>query len=309
MTFPKRLAMCLTALLSLMPLQAPAAGTGADCYTKYYKKKQTACIDNLLRAVEAAPPTNDPFKVPEAITGFLAQVFVTDETEKKAILAQKLSPKTKGAIVASLYRAAQSQQAEDFARANNLEAVLKVIAEMYLSPIKNIEPKSYPGDNDVLIGAYMASGDIDYIKKILNNYTSASDQMVHDAFRMGFMQGKFGSKAPGRNDDMAATLCERYECKKSPRDFYRVLTLSTAYWATSSIAKNDEGVKKTVDEFFKSDPRVNSIQEEERTNFGNYLVSYAIYKADVSRATMDKSLQVFEHFGSNKEMIDAAMSK
>ena len=78
-----------------------------------------------------------------------------------------------------------------------------------MPPWRTVSPSSTPADNDLLIGAYMASGDTAFIERILANFSSADDGMAGDAMRLGFMHSKFGPNfAPaGRENVMMPAAC------------------------------------------------------------------------------------------------------
>jgi hypothetical protein len=58
-----------------------------------------------------------------------------------------------------------------------------------------------PADNDLLVGAFMASGEPAFIQRILASYSSADDAMISDGMPIGFMMSEFGPNlaAKGRN--------------------------------------------------------------------------------------------------------------
>src|SRR3978361_1321707 len=105
-----------------------------------------------------------------------------------------------------------------------------------------------PRANDLLVGAYMASGETAFIKRILANYASADDGMVADALRVGFLIGKFGPNIspPGRTPATLQAACEKYQCKIDRTRFPRLLTLATAIWITQSLSQHDQGIGQTL---------------------------------------------------------------
>jgi hypothetical protein len=156
-------------------------------------------------------------------------------------------------------------------------------------------------------------------QRILENYSSADDAMVGDAFRMGLMMSKFGpGLAPkGRNAVTAQAACAKYRCKEDQTKFLRVMTLATALWSLQSLSGQDDGIKKTLSGFFARDARLKNLFTIEQTAFGNYLtamVVVATLKPDqtgVDRETyaaMDKSASIYESRGSAKDAFAPMMN-
>ena len=84
-----------------------------------------------------------------------------------------------------------------------------------------VKPFAVPSDNDLLIGAYMATGDTTFISRILDNYKNAEDSRVKDAFRVGLMGGKFSNMQPHvLRRAMAMALCEDIIAKATCRIIY-----------------------------------------------------------------------------------------
>src|SRR5262249_11121391 len=151
-------------------------------------------------------------------------------------------------------------------------------------------------------GAYMASGDAALIARILENYSTADDGMAHDAIRIGFMISKFGGGlAPkGRDTATARVACEKYQCKVDSTKLYRVMTLATAMWSLRSLSEKDNGVKKTLDDFFGRDARLKTIYAIEQVAFGNYLTALIGIEA-FKDAAMSKSASIYESLGPANE--------
>ena len=183
-------------------------------------------------------------------------------------------------------------------------------------PLPALRPSTSPGDNDLLIGGYMASGDVRLIRNILENFSTADDSMAADAIRFGLLSSKFGAAlAPaGREKRIAAALCDKYACKTDPAKLYRVVTLGTAYWALQSIGQQDERVKSAFTEFFDKTPRLKAILAQEKLGFANYLVAASLEAGlkqgaspyqQASLGTIEEALSKYESLGAASSVVEA----
>jgi hypothetical protein len=87
---------------------------------------------------------------------------------------------------------------------------------------------------------------------------------------------------------MAPAACEKYQCKTDRAKFFRVLTLSSAFWALQSLGQQDDGIKKTFAGFFERDARLKNLRAGEGAAFGNYLTALtmaAAFKPDQASST------------------------
>jgi hypothetical protein len=293
------------AFLCFCPDAAFAAGQ--ECLATYYHTKSAGCIDDVLELLRHTPPN---VREPNTIIGFFAKLFQDSPQERQRILTTEPSDYVKSIELIGLYRAGVVDDAQKFAAANNLSAMEKLRA-MPLPPLDSIRPSSIPSDNDLLIGAYMASGDTVLIQRILDNYSSADDGMVTDGFRMGLMMSKFGPElAPkGREKVMMQAACAKYQCKVDPTKLLRVTTLATAFWSLQSLGQQDDGIKKTFSAFLTHDTRLKNLFMIEQVGFGNYLtlvLPLAVLKDTPgldreNYAAIVKSVSSYENFGSANE--------
>jgi hypothetical protein len=301
---------CTALALTLLTFSPGAAFAGAECMTGYYCTKSPACLDDILAQLGKMPP--NPRSEPSTIIGFLAQIFRASALERQRILTAELSGNVKSAVLISLYRADLVEDAKKFAAANNLSTPPENVRITRLAPLDAVKSSSVPGDNDLLIGAYMASGNAALIQRILENYSSADDAMASDGFRMGLMMSKFGpGLAPkGRNPVTPQAACAKYQCKEDQTKFLRVMTLATALWSLQSLSGQDDGIKKTLSDFFGRDTRLKTLFTTEQTAFGNYVAAIAIVAAfkddhaaadrEQAYAAMDESASIYESLGSAK---------
>lgn len=298
--------------LTFLCLDPDVAVAGAECMPSYYRATSPACIDDVLAQLRQAPPSSHE---PSTIIGFLAQLFRTSQQERQRILQSETSDYMKSVELVSLYRAGLPDDAQKFANANNLSELSEKLRAINLVALDAVSPSSIPSDNDLLIGAYMASGDTALIQRILDNYSSADDGMVSDGLRIGFMMSKFGPDlAPrGRNNVTMQAACAKYQCKVDQTRLLRVMTLATAFWSLQSLARQDGGIYKTVSDSFARDTRLKTALMSEQTAFGNYaaaLAGVAAFKDDhtgdqpgQAYAAMSRSASIYESLGPANEAL------
>jgi hypothetical protein len=281
----------------------------------YYREKSPACVDEVL----AQPPI--PESDPSTMVGFFAQIFRDSAQERDRILKAESSGHVKYVMFISLYRAGLPEEAEKFASANNISLLPERVRMMIgLVPLEAVKPSSLPRGNDMFIGAYMASGNTTFIQRILENYSGADDAMAADAFRIGLMTSKFGPDLvpKGRNAVTIEAACAKYQCEQDRAKFLRVLTLAIDLWSLQSLFEQDDGVKKTLSDFFARDARLKNLFTIEQTALGNYVAAIAIivaFKDDHTAAdreqaytAMDKSASIYESLGSAKDAFAPMMN-
>jgi hypothetical protein len=279
---------------------------GQECMASYYRTKSPACIDGILTEFRQAPRAGFD---PNTLIGFLAELFRRSPQERDRILSAEPSDYFKSVHLVSLYRAGLPDEAEKFATQNNLSALADKIRATHLPTLEAVSPSSTPADNDLLVGAYMASGDTAFIQRLLENYSSADDGMVSDGLRIGFMISKFGPNLTpkGRDAVMTQAACEKYQCRSDPTKLRRVMTLGTALWSLQSLSQQDDGIKKTLSNFFANDTRLNRLFAIEQNAFANYLTVIIPLTAlkelpagnlGPGYEAMRKSAEIFEKLGS-----------
>ena len=304
---------CAILASAFLPSPTGAAAT-EPCYTRFYQTKTAACLDSLTDTIPGLKPNpNDPsdHSNAEAVVGFLAVIFADLPQEKARLLHKDGIAAVKSLYVEALYRSGLPQDAKAYAEANGLADIFRRYQDQDLGTIKTVAPNSLPSDNDFLIGAYMASGDVEYIRRILANFTNADEASARDAIRMGLMNGKFGGTLapPGRDRTMVNELCMKYECKNNLRRFMHVATLASAFWALRSLAQQDQGIHKTYDDFFQGDVRLKNLLVEEQAAFSNYVTLLVAYSAIKDSPNINASLLVYEKLGSAQDAADAMRSK
>jgi hypothetical protein len=304
----KSVALLIVSFFALPSLAMATAND--DCYTTFYQSKNMECVDGFLKNLRksAENHANQGVSDNQAGVGFLAEIFSTYPQEKEHILKQDASSDDiKSVYIEALYRAGLQEEAKKYADANGFSAAFKQYQDQGGAPIKSLKPHSTPADNDLLIGAYMASGHTQYIRNILENFVTAEDAQVSDAFRMSLMQAKFGPTLvpPDRPTTTVATACQKYACKANMQKLMRVMTLSSGVWAVQSLAQHDDGIKKTFVDFFEGDKRLKRLFETEENAFANYMTMLAAHAGGISNPNIESSLSIYEKLGSPKDAQDA----
>src|SRR5664279_1423564 len=168
----------------------PSGAAAQNCMNDYYRSKPAGCVDAVLSQFGQTVPGSK--SEPSAIIGFLAEIFIASAAEKQRILGSASSVLVKWVDLLALHRAGLTADARKFADENHLTAVYQQLESSKRPPLAEVRPTSNPAENDLLIGAYMASGDTAFIGRILENFSGADDGMVSDGLRMALMQSKFG---------------------------------------------------------------------------------------------------------------------
>jgi hypothetical protein len=272
----------------------PVSAEGQNCAADYYRTKLPSCVDSMLSQLRQMATSGKA--EPNTIIGFLAQLFSTSPAERQRILDAEPSDYVRSVDLMALYRAGLPDDARKFADKNQLSAVLQKLETTRPALLAAVRPSTIPADNDLLIGAYMASGDTTFIDRILGNFSGADDSLVSDAFRMGFMLSKFGPGfgPKGRENIMSPAACAKYQCKADPAKFFRVLTLSSAFWALQSLAQHDNGINKTLAGFVDRDSRLKGLLAAEQAAFGNYVAALAMFAAFGNDHTSTETGQAYE---------------
>jgi hypothetical protein len=286
----------------------PAAAADQNCMASYYRTKPPACIDGVLSQLDQSSSKSGA----NTVIGFVTQIFSTSPEEKQRVLREASSRYVRSIDLAALYSAGLRDEARKFADENQLAAQLQKFEAF--PPLAAVKTTSSPGENDQLIGAYMASGDTALIGRILAGFADADDATVSDGLRMGLMKGKFGPNltAEGRDNVMAPAACAKYQCKTDPAKFFRVLTLASAYWALQSLSPGDDGIKKTFSGFFASDPRLKTLLAAEQAALGNYVAAItmdAVFKPDPNdrdktSEAMNEAASAYENFEPAGKVFD-----
>jgi hypothetical protein len=108
------------------------------------------------------------------------------------------------------------------------------------------------------------------------------------------------------------TVCDRYQCNTDKTKLLRIMTLSSAIWALTSLAAKDDGVRKTLSDVFQNDPRLKGLFEAERTASGNYFAAVTFVtvlsngksdaEQDQALAAMSKAVSIYESLGAPNDV-------
>lgn len=242
-----------------------------NCYSTFYKTNDFECVDRLVTMLSKKFYKTKDFNHSniQGIVGFLTEIFRTKSKYKDYTLKKDVPLYIKSVFMVSLYRAGLTKEAKNYASYNSLEKLFGAYKKNSVELLTNLKPRYLPYDNDFLIGAFMASGNKKYIFRIIENYKTVSLEKAEDAFRVALVKNKFGtSLSPKvRKSQMLKNICIKYECKKNQKDFYKIMTLSTAYWSLNSLAKKHQIIKDSLNEFFKKNKQLKNILYIERNNF------------------------------------------
>jgi len=284
-----------------------------NCMATFYQTRDMACIDQILYSLpQPSPETpNQAAPINPTALGFFAEIFRIYPDEKARLLAQYITPETSHYFTEALYMAGLQNEIQAYANEHHTEQELAALQKSKPPTLAQIKPVASPAANDILIGAYMASGNTEYISKILDNFSSASEDMAKDALRIAMVQSKFGPQMapPGREPALIKNACQKYKCKENMNDLARVMTLATAFWALQSLGRQDPQIEKTFTEFFEKNPRLNRFVFIEQNAFSNYVVTLALFSAIKNNPNIYKSLSIYESFGPAEEVTAPLMPK
>ena len=304
-----RIVLGIALAVALCPSVGVAQTPADDCAATYYRDKSEACLNQTLAALRDA--TSVKPEVNSAMVGFLAGVIKSTPTMEARIVAAVGPPAMETTILMALDRAGHDDAARSFARTENLQAALAGLESELPPRLDEIKPRSAAADNDLLIGAFMATGDPAYIKAILGNFTAATDDQIRDAVRVALMQSRFDEHDPrGGYGRLARVVCGKYQCRRDLSAFSRVMTLSAAYWALASLAAKDETIRKTSQAFLDADLRIKAIEQNEQDAFAAYLERLAAWTAEKKNPDLadktksdDALLSDYEGLGSTRDLL------
>jgi hypothetical protein len=229
------------------------------------------------------------------------------------VLGQHRSPVRAAGIILieALYDANLPDEATTYSVANGLPDVVGQLRNRAWGPVRLLRRSVSPAQNDLLIGAYMASGNARYIEYVLTEFANAEDAMAGDAFRIALMKDRFGTALtpPGRQATTLVAACQKYGCKSDMRNLMRLMTLSSGFWAVQSLSRRDEGIRNTIAGVFDRDPRLKRLFFAEQNAFANYLTTFALFAAKISDPRVEASLEAFETLRPENEATDAMMGK
>jgi len=293
--------------LYLMLCGNALAAIDAACYFTFYQTKNMQCIDTL---VIGNPPGFNTMHIPqEEMVGFLAELFSNYPQQREHVLNKDGVLSNKNLYVEALFRAGLVKEAAAYAKANDISQ------DQYknLIPISLLKPDSDTAIPGILIGAYRASGNKEYITRILNNFVTADDARVSDAFRIALTMDVFGccniSKAPVHQKTMAKAVCKKYGCGPesdpgSNRNFSRTMVLSGSYFYIHALAQNDGNIKEILSDFFNKNDHLKQLLTSEENAYSSYAASLKDSEKNDNPDIL-KSLAIYENLGSAKDFMDS----
>jgi len=305
----KRLIRGLAFAAALWASASVAQTPSDDCASTYYRDKSEACLDETLAALRDASSVKP--EINAAMVGFLAGVMTSTPKMEAKILAAVGPPTMKTTILMALERAGRDKAARNFAQSEKLQTALAALESEPPPRLGEVKPRSAAADNDLLIGAFMATGDPAYIKAILGNFSAARDDEIRDAVRVALMQANFGEHdRRGGYRRLARVVCGKYQCKRDLAAFSRVMTLSSAYWALATLGAKDEAIRKTSQAFLDADVRIKTIEQNERDAFAAYLERVSAWTAAKNNPDLadkaksdDALLSDYEDLGSTRNLL------
>lgn len=287
--------------------------SSCDGVETFYQTHQFECVDKLLKSLdEMDNPELDPNRIQNQI-GFLAGIVITYPDKIDSILSKKVSQNARSAVIGALYRAGMSEKAVRYAHSSNMFPLFDSYQKSSIPLLAKTYSHYNPGDNDLLIGAFMATGDKIYIENIIHQYKDADDKMVRNALRIAAMQGKFGPELLSKTrkeiytrehrENPLKALAIRENWQKYPKESMQTLTMASAFWALSSLAGKHKPIGEVFTDFFSSDSRLNKLANEETNNFTNYIMLSVILPAmDNKQNNSDEALkQEVEQFLTSYE--------
>lgn len=281
-------------LFSILLISQHSLASDNNCYMKYYQNRDIGCVENFVEQINAMPE-NSAQKLYAGI-GFFAEVFSTDK-HKKRLFKQAVTPSSQIVFTEALLYAQKPKEAEDFAKEHGLTKFFETRAQQKYLPLNKIIPKTNAAYNDLLLGAFFASGKEQYIQAIWQNMALSSEQKAKDAIRLGLLKLKFGDRfAPkGRKSEIVNHACQKYHCKKDAKDFIHLLTLTTTYWSTHSLAAEHPKIQKTINAFFKKHKALSDAHKLEQQLFSNYL-TISVVSSALDKKSFQDYLTEYEKF-------------
>jgi hypothetical protein len=263
------------------------------CVKDYYKTKSPKCIDTLVKAID---PANLQQKI--VITHFLAAVFKDDAQMKQRALAINVPDNSKVLLLNALYMAGLKEDFIQYAVENKLEKQLKLISESKIKKLSEIKPKDKAGDNDILLNAYLATGNLEYLQPIFANYQNTSKAELADAIRVAVLITKFGPAMVPKNGKakFVENLCNKYKCKSKSSKIGNVMTVAGAHWSLLQLAHEEKAVQDAFTDFLDKNKPVMEVIAKENANFTNYAILLNVTPIEEDKKLVEKIISDYESF-------------
>lgn len=299
------------------PQPAPQAGApagqpgAAPCMMRYHQTKSAECLAEVTALAKSTPQA----AASPGMAGFLSDLLLTTPEARKSLIDQADQPVFRMALLQALVAAGLRDEVRELTARGDRPGLFESIPATAFGFLDQMRPRANPGENDFLIGAYMASGNVERLRRILANFSDAEDGPARDALRLGLMMGKFGPRAlpPERaSGNPGAALCEKYSCKTNPEAMMRVGTLATGFMALSALARTDPAIEGALRGFFADDARLSGLLKAEQTAQGNYLTTLTLAAGLKDDAAIAEALRLYETFqpaGAALEALKAIKSE
>ena len=288
------------------PQAAPAAPQpgAAPCMIRYHQTKSADCLAEVTALAKGTPQA----AASPGMAGFLSDLLLTTPEARKSLIDQADQPVFRMARRQALVAAGLRDEVRELTARGDRPGLIESIPAEAFGFLDRMRPRANPGENDFLIGAYMASGNVERLRRILANFSDAEDGPARDALRLGLMMGKFGPRAlpPERaSGNPGAALCEKYSCKTNPEAMMRVGTLATGFMALSALARNDPAVDGALRGFFAENARLGGLLKAEQAAEGHYLAAAAL-KDNAAAAEALRLHEAFQPSGAALEALKAS---
>lgn len=292
------------------PPQAPRGGAQAPqpgatpCMMRYHQTRSAECLAEVVALARGTPQA----AASPGMAGFLADLLLKTPEARKSLIDQADQPLFRMALLQALVAAGLRDEVRELAARGDRPGLFESIPPEAFGVLDQMRPRANPGENDFLIGAYMASGNVERLRRILMNFSDADDGMTRDALRLGLMMGKFGPRAlpPERaSGDPGAALCEKYACKSNPQAMLRVGTLATGFMALGALARNDAAIDGALRGFFADDARLSGLLKSEQAAQDRYLATLAPGAGLKDNAAAAEALRLYEAFQPAEAALEA----
>ncbi|WP_157059374.1 hypothetical protein [Bathymodiolus septemdierum thioautotrophic gill symbiont] len=227
--------------------------------------------------------------------GFLSGIFKKYPKIRKEILNKSTSKFVQGAFLISLYRANIPNEAEKYAASNLSEKWSNYYKTRILS-LEEVIPRDTPSENDLLLGAFAATGTKQYIYNMLYYFEKENIEKITDAIKVGLLIEKFGPEMTpkkGYKTKITSAFVKKYNAKNDIKSYLHLMTMGVAIWSIRSNMKKDDNLKKLFEDFLSKNKILKPILKSEINYLSNYIVDFIGYNATKSNI-LKKSLDRYE---------------
>lgn len=290
----------LVALALTSAMGAPAFAY-PQCMETYHVDHDRSCLEKVAKALEADEIDG------ETIVGFMAETLRSAPEVRTLYSKPDLKPRAKAAFA----------RAFDMSH-NNMRGFFKALfggggddGDAETSTAKPDVDTLVSFDdlnaNDLLIGAFMASGNQDHLARVLKNFDTAGEQMTSDALREGMLLIRYWTHVTQANRTPVKIMmqigCARYGCKPGTNGEGRLATLSTAYWAFFKHAANDEGFRDAMMAYRAKHLKFALVEAQERAAADNYVSLSIAYARRKDHPALAKAFEAYENFRPLSEVL------